>query len=208
MKRRFVAILLTVMLLVTCTVTAMAEAPGIRKVEYEGNGVVEVDFSSDNVKYKNAKVVVKDSSGKKLSATILEKDSDDIVFKVKGLKSDSKYAFAISGVRKGSSGSYGTVTGSFRTPSGSLEIKKVKYDAGDRELEVEFTTKVQFKNLKVTVVDSNGNKLSVKNVKKGSDDVEMKVAGMERGKRYKVTVSGVRVKGKGSYTSISKVFTA
>lgn len=208
MKRRFVAMLLAVMLLVMCTVTAMAETPSIRKVEYEGNGVVEVDFSSNNVKYKNAMVAVKDSIGNTVTAKILEKDNDDIVFKVKGLKANSKYTFAISGVRKGNSGSYGTVTGSFRTPSGSLEIRKVKYDAGDRELEVEFTTKVQFKKLRVTVVDSNGNKLTVKNVKKGSDDVEMKVAGMKRGNRYKVTVSGVRVKGNGSYTSISKIFTA
>lgn len=208
MKNRLMALMLTLALLLACAAPAMAAAPKAKKVECAQNGVVEVDFNSGKVQYKGAKVVVKDADGNKLAVRILEKDSDDITFKVTGLKPGARYSYKITGVRKGGSGSFGNVSGSFKTPSGKPEITKVSYDAEDRELEVEFATRVQFKGLKVTVKDENGNKLTVKKTVKGSDDMEVRVRGMERGKRYTVTVSGVRVKGKGRYISLSKTFTA
>ena len=208
MKRRIIAMLLAVMLLALCASPAMAAAPKVKKVEYEGNGVVEVDFTSKKATYKGAKVVVKDADGNALTAKILEKDKDDITFKVTGLKADSEYTYTISGVRKGKSGSYSKVSGSFRTPSDDPTIKKVKYDKKDKELEIAFATKVQFKGLKVTVKDASGKALKVRKIEKGSDDLEMKVAGMKKGKKYAVAVSDVRVKGVGSYVSVTKTFVA
>ena len=208
MKRRLLAMLLAMLLLALCASPAMAAAPKVKEADYEGNGVVEVDFNSHKVTYKNAKVVVKDADGKKLGVKIIEKDDDDISFKVTGLKFGSKYTYTISGVRAGKSGSYGKVTGSFKMPSEKPAIKKVEYDKRDKELEVEFATRVQFKDLKVTVKDQNGKALIVKKVEKDSDDVEMKVAGMVKGQKYTVTISGVRVKGVGSYVSVKKTFVA
>jgi len=208
MKKRIVAMLLAALMLALCAIPAMAAAPKVKKAEYEGIGVVEVDFTTRNARYKSAKVVVKDSAGKKLTARILEKDSDNISFRVSGLKAGKKYTYTISGVRAGKTGSYGKVKGSFKTPSNKLAIQKVKYDSHDRDLEVEFATKVQYKSLKVTVKDANDNALTVSGLEKGSDDLEMTVKGMTRGKTYTITVSGVRVKGTGSYTSVSKTFTA
>lgn len=208
MKKRLIALLLAALLLALCAAPAMAAAPKIKETEYEDNGVVEVEFSAKKVTYKSAKVVVKDAAGKKLSVKILEKDSDDITFKVSGLKASSKYTYTISGVRAGKSGSYGSVSGSFKTPADAPTVKKVKYDKKDKELEVEFATKVQCKGLKVTVTDESGKALTLKKIEKDSDEVEMKVSGMTKGKTYTVTVSGVRVKGKGSYVSVSKTFVA
>ena len=208
MKRRFLAMLLAVMLLALCASPAMAAAPKVKKTEYEGNGVVEVDYTSQKATYKGVKVVVKDADGKTLTAKIIEKDKDDITFKVTGLKADSKYTYTISGVRKGKSGSYGKVSGSFKTPSDDPTIKKVKYDKTDKELEIDFATKVQFKGLKVTVKNASGKALKVSKIEKGDDDLEMKVSGMKKGKKYTVTVSGVRVKGVGSYVSVKKTFVA
>ena len=208
MKKRLIAIVLTLVLLAACAAPALAAAPKAKKVECEQNGVVEVDFNSKKVQYRNTKVVVKDADGKKLSVKILEKDNDDITFKVTGLKAGASYAYRISGIRKGGSGSYGAVSGTFKAPSDKPKIKKVSYDTNDRELEVDFATRVQYKKLKVTVKDADGKSLAIKKIEKGSDDIEIKVKGMQTGKRYTVTVSGVRVKGKGSYISISKTFTA
>lgn len=208
MKKRIVSMLLAVLMLVVCAVPAMAAAPKVQKTEYEGNGLVEVDFTTENVQYKNAKVTVKDSAGKKLTVSIREKDNDSIIFKVSGLKASSKYSYTVSGVRAGKSGSYGKVTGSFKTPSDKPTIKKVIYDPADKELEVDFATKVQFKNLKVTVEDAAGKKLAVRNIVKDSDDLDMNVSGMVVGQSYTVTVSGVRVKGVGSYVTVSKKFVA
>lgn len=208
MKKRIVALLLAVLLLTISAVPALAAAPKVQRVEYEGNGVVEVDFTTENARYKSARVVVKDAAGKKLTAKIIEKDNDSITFKVSGLKTDSKYTFTISGVRAGKSGSYDKVKGSFKTPSASPEIARVEYDPIDEELEVDFATNVQFRNLKVTVSDAYGDELAVSNLQKGQDDLEMNVEGMVDGETYIVTVSGVRVKGKGSYVTVSKTFVA
>ena len=56
MKRRFVAMLLAAVLLLVCAVPALAAAPKVKKTEYEGNGVVEVDFTSKSVKIGRAHV--------------------------------------------------------------------------------------------------------------------------------------------------------
>ena len=69
MKKRIVSMLLAVLLLALCAMPALAAAPKVKKVEYDGNGVVEVEFTARNVHYKNAKVTVKDSAGKKLTVT-------------------------------------------------------------------------------------------------------------------------------------------
>ena len=208
MKKRIVALLLAVLLLTISAVPALAAAPKVQRVEYEGNGVVEVDFTTENARYKSARVVVKDAAGKKLTAKILEKDSDDISFKVTGVKAGKKYTFTITGVRAGLTGAYGTVKGTFKTPSNKPTIKKVKFDATDDELEIDFATLVQYHNLKVTVKNALGKKLTVRKIEKDSDGLDIDIHGMVKGRKYTVTVSGVRVKGVGSYISVSKTFTA
>ena len=208
MKKRIVSLLLVVLLLTVSAVPALAAAPKIKKVEYDGNGVVDVDFTTKNVRYKNAKVVVKDSSGKKLTARIIEKDNDEVSFKATGVKAGKKYTFTISGVRAGKSGSYGTVKGSFSTPSGKPRIVKVAFDPDYDDLEIDFATDVEYKNLKITVRDADGNNLLIYNIEKGPDNLDMDVEGMVAGNTYTVTISGVRVKGVGSYTSVSKTFVA
>lgn len=207
--KKIIAVLLAVMLLAFAAAPAMAAAPKIRKTEYEGNGIVGVDFNSERVRYKSAKVKVKDEAGKSHSATILEKDDDDITFRIDNPKAGAKYTFTISGVRVGKSGSYGSVKGSFRTPSYSApEIEELDYDAEDRELDIDFTTRVQFKNLKVAVKDADGRAVTVQKIKKGKDDIEVKLRGVVPGETYSVTVSGVSVKGKDSYASVTGTFVA
>ena len=208
MKKRIVSLLLAMLLMLMCAVPAMAAAPVIKKTEYEGNGLVEVDFTTKNVRYKNARVVVKDSAGKRLTVKILEKDSDDIIFKVAGLKANKKYTYTISGVRTGKTGAYGSVKGSFRTPSNKPVVAKVAFDPAHDDLEIEFATKVQFKKLKVTITAADGDELGIYNLEKDVDELEMDVEGMIAGQEYTITVSGVRVKGVGSYTRVSKTFVA
>ena len=211
MKKKIISILLVLVLTMMTAVPALAAAPKVKRTEYEGNGVVDVDFTK-KVSYKSAKVVVKDPSGKKMTVKIIEKDNDDISFKVSGIKAGVKYKYTISGVRVGKSGSFGKVSGSFKTPaaqaSSNVSIKKVEYDRGDKEIEVVFSTKVQYKSLKVTVKDSSGKKVTVKRIEKDDDDLSIKVSGIKSGKKYTIQLSGVSVKGKNSYKTVSKTFTA
>ena len=166
MKKLFIA-LLALSVLIASALPAMAAAPAIRRVEFDG-GKVEVDFSG-SVQYSGAQVAVKDSSGKFYSARIVEKDGDDLSFAVSGLAAGKTYAFAIRGVRAGRSGSYGIVYGSFRVPAAKTLAMRASYDSGDRELDIEFSGNVQYKNPRVEVKDINGRSYSVKVTDADSD---------------------------------------
>ena len=208
MKKKLLALVVSVMTIMATTVPALAATPTIQKTEYEGSGYVEVDFTR-NVQYKSAKVTVKDSSGKKYTATIKKKDNDDLLFYVKNIKAGKKYTYTISGVRTGRSGSYKKVSGKFTVPAkNKVTIKSLDYDREDRELEIDFASKVLYKSAKVTVKDSAGKSYTVKILKKKKDSIEVRVSGLKRKKSYTVKVSGVRTNTSGSsYTSVSKTFT-
>ncbi|MCM1544250.1 MAG: hypothetical protein NC110_03025 [Ruminococcus sp.] len=205
MKKRIFALILTIVIALSCVTMAFAATPVIKKTKYEGSGIVEVDFQKA-VQYKNAKVTVKDSNKKSYTVTIKEKDSDDIKFYVKGIKSSSKYTYNISGVRSGKSGSYVTVSGTFTTPSAKLAVKKAAYDSKDKELEIDFNSKVQYKNLKVTVKDANGKTYTTKVVDKDDDELDVSIKGLAAGKKYTYTISGIRKKGTTTYGSLSGTF--
>ncbi len=208
--KKLVAALLVLVSLLTAALPAMAAAPAIKKVKYEGSGKVEVEFTKENVRYKSAKVSVKDENGKSYSAKITEKDDDELTFKVSGIAAGKSYSFVLSGVRAGKSGSYGSVGGSFKTPAaGKLAIHDVDYDHEDRELEVEFSGRVQYKSAKAVVKDASGKSYTVKILEKDSDSIELRVKGLTRGKTYGVQISGVRLKSTGgSYGSVSTTFVA
>jgi len=210
MKKLSILILIFSLLSVIA-IPVFAASASIRRTEYEGSGVVEVDFKNP-VQYKNASVTVKDSSGKKYSASIREMDDDDLTFKVSGIAAGKTYSYTISGIRSGKSGSYGRVSGSFKAPAASsgqrVSIKELDYDHDDNELEIEFNTKVQYKNLSVKVTDASGKSYSVSIREKDNDSVEARVSGLKKGAKYTVKVSGVRGDSSGSYSSASKSFTA
>lgn len=207
--KKWIALLLVIVSLLSLSAPAMAAAAVIQKVEYDGNGKVEVDWRK-NVQYKSAKVSVKDSDGKSYTAKIQEKDKDDLTFKVSSIAAGKSYSFTISGVRAGKSGSYGSVSGSFKVPAAkNIAIKDTDYDFEDKELEIEFNTKVQYKSLKVRVKDSSG-KLYTASVRDyDNDSVEVRVKGLKRGQTYAVQVKGIRAKGSGSsYGNIVDTFVA
>lgn len=97
--------------------SAATGSPKIEDVEYNGSGVVEVDFVGD-VKYKRAKVTVRDNKGKKYKAKIVKKDEDDLKFRIKKYKKGRTYTFKIKGVKKWYNG------GKYRTVKGKVKIRK------------------------------------------------------------------------------------
>lgn len=100
-----------------------AAAPQKKSIKYEGYGKVELEFRS-KVQWKNAKVTVKDSTGKAYSVKILNKDNDEIEFKILQFKQGQKYTCTVSGVRQGRSGNYGKVSGSVTIPTTKVSESK------------------------------------------------------------------------------------
>ncbi len=203
-------------LMVSALVFGITAAPAnaaakIKEAEYEGKGKVEIDFFS-KVEYKNLKVTAKDQSGKNVKVKIEDADDDDLTFKLKSFKSGSTYTYKISGIRKKGESKYGTIKGSIKIPKsgGSVPVEKVEYDAKDREVSFEFETKIEYKNLKVTI--SDGKKNYVTSIDDDDDEdflkdeVEVKVKKLKKGVMYHYTISGIKKAGDKKFTSISGNF--
>lgn len=208
MKKRMITLVLALAMILSLSVNVFAAAPVVEKTEYEGRGYVEVEFTK-KVQYKNVKVTVKNAAGKVMTAVITEKDDDDLTFRVSGVKPGAKYTYTISGVRAGRAGKYQSVTGSFKVPKWDPLIKDIDYDAEDRELEVEFVKRVQYKNLKVTLKDAKGNTVRCRIEEKHAREIDLVIpGGLKAGQKYTITISGIRQGTTGSYTSLSSTFTA
>ena len=112
-------------MIITSVAGAWAAAPHREKVEYKGSGKVEFEFRED-VDYNNVSVAVKDSSGKSYSTKILEKDDDEIKFRINDYKKGTTYNITVSGVRQEGTSSYGEVTGKVKIPAASKSISRKK----------------------------------------------------------------------------------
>ncbi len=195
------------------TVRGTVVVPSITKVviertKYEGSGKVEVDFVG-RVAYSGASVSVKDSSGKTYRASICDKDSDELDFKVAGIAAGKTYRFTIKGIRNADGNVMTTVSGSFKTPAAALvTIREIEYDEDDRELSVEFSRRVNYRDAKATVKDANGKSYGVRILEKDGDEMDLYVSGLRRGQKYTLSISGVKASTATSYTTVKKNFYA
>lgn len=190
---------------------AVSGKPSIEKTDYDGKGKVEVEFYGD-VKYYNTKVTVtKLSTGQTYNAEIIKKDSDDIEFISPSYTSGCKYKYTISGVKKYRASSYTSVSGYFTVPKATtIKIEEIEYDAEDRELSVDFKTRVNWKNPTVNVYSTSGTYIcSGRILEKDSDGIEVRLSkSLSYGKKYTCKISGVKAKTASEYKTISKKFYA
>ena len=188
MKKYFAAALALVSLF---SFSAFANEAQIEKTVYEGMGVVDVDFVWD-VQFSNLQVTVQDQDGFSYDVTIRERDDDDLVFQVQNIVPNQEYTYTVTGVRSGFGGDYGSVTGSFFVPSNEAPaVKSVEYDAEDREIDVEFFTRVSFENAALKVFDLNGKEYEATVREVDGDGFEAYVPGLKRGESYTLQVEGV-----------------
>ncbi len=103
---------------------AFASAPTKEKVTYLGRGKVEVSFLED-AEYRNVKVTVRDTSGKRYKASIYGIDDDELKFRIKKCKAGKTYKFTISGVRAEFTSKFGKVKGTFRVKK-AFRTKRVR----------------------------------------------------------------------------------
>ena len=209
MKKIVSLVIAAMMVLLVGASFALAEAAQIQRVKYEGNGLVDVEFLRD-VGYDNLTITVSDSLGNAYTTTIVERDDDDLTFRVDQIAAGEEYTFTISGVRSGRSGEYGSVTGTFSTPEeGQVGIETVEYEADEREVEIDFIGRVEFDmNCTVTMTDAMGNTYNGQILKMDEDSLEVYVEGLTRGETYTVLVTGVRNVGQAEFGSVEWEFQA
>ena len=186
-------------------------APSIEEIEYEKGGKVEVEFYG-KVKYNNVKVTVeKLSTGKKYTAQVIKKDSDDITFKSPSYSQGCKYKFTISGIKKSTSSKYTKVSGYFTVPKKTaIKIDEIEYDREDNELSFDFATKVNWKSPTVKITNESGTVVyKSRIVEKDSDELELRLSSkLTYGKKYKYTITGIKAKTAANYRTLSGTFVA
>ena len=130
---------LTVVMLLAAQLSASAASPAVEEVEHKGKGRVEVEFYG-KVQYKNVKVTVKDTSGKKYKVNKIRRDSDDISFNIKNYKKGKTYRIYVKGVKVRGTKKYGIASCRLNIPkaatgkaiSASKAISIAKSDAAKK----------------------------------------------------------------------------
>lgn len=199
MKKLF-ALTIAAALLLTMTAFAGAE---ILRVEYEGNGRVEVQLN-EKVNTDGLAVTVTDPEGNPVPASVREEKDDredDIDFLIESYTYDTEYAFELTG-------GFGSLTGTVRIPAESELIREVDPDYGDREIEIEFFGKVEYENPTVAITTEAGTACEARITEREDDSLEVAVSDLTRGTTYTVTVSGVRAAGTEAFGVAETRFTA
>lgn len=181
---------------------------------------IEVKFRTKVRWSRNAKVSsVKDNKGKKYTAWLNDTDSDDCDIYIKSLKSGRTYTIVIDGIKKSGAKSYGKLTLKVKIPSDNkkvsnskLKVRRAVFDGDDddedrygSEIDIKFNTEVEWKrNAKVSSIKDNKGK-SYKGVLNDKDDdsCEVYIKNMTYGRTYTIKISGIKVKGASSYTTIT-----
>ena len=192
MNKKIALIIAAALLSLVMLVAAVAEGfnSDIKRSEYEGNGVVEVDFIRD-VRYDNPQLTVTDSTGVSVPAVIINTDDDDIKFRIENPVPGETYDYAFTGLTARRSGEEMKISGSVRVPlEGEVVIRKVQYDR-DGEIEIDFSGTVQYGDVKAAVSSLLGGEFEVVITEKDRDSIEGYVKGLEYGGIYTLTVSGV-----------------
>lgn len=203
--KKLTAILLAAMLL---TLPALAAAPEAERIEYEGNGFIEMDFIRD-VSYENLSIAVRDFSGAEYPVTVFERDDDDLTFRAENLIPGETYEIIVSGIREGRSGDFGSVTGQISIPEAGIPaVRSIEYDAEDRELDIDFVEKVDFTDLQLEVTDLNGNAYATRIIETDRDGFEAKVDGLTRGESYLARITGVSLSGLNDARTVTAEFVA
>ena len=87
-------------------------------------------------------------------------------------------------------------------------VEDVEYDCEDREVNIEFYGRVQWKKAKVKIYDKKGNQYARYIIEKDSDDIEIKTRRLRIGKKYKYKISGIKRRGTKGYKTIKGSFYA
>lgn len=224
MKLKSLVAVTAVCLLTTSTTAFAAKASftsstktttkiNVKSVNYDyddSDDDIEIDFSSRIKLKSNAKVTVKDSTGKSYKAYIEDDDSNEIDIDVANLKANRKYTVTITGIKKSNASKYGTLTVTFSIPKASTNlVKDVDYDADDKEVSFEFKNNVSYKNAKVVITNTSNTKTyTTRIVEKDSDEITARVSGLKRGSTYKYKITGVTDKATKSSKTLSGTFKA
>jgi len=82
------------------------------------------------------------------------------------------------------------------------KFEDIDYE-GNGRVDVDFCSRVVYKDAKVKVKDSDGKSYTASIVARDNDEVDFKIKNFATGKTYTFTISGIKVSGTDKYTSVT-----
>lgn len=182
-------------------------SPKIAKVICTASGKLNVSFKG-KVKYSDTvKVTITDAEGKEVDCQIKKKNKTSMQISVQGLVKGQKYTLTIEGVIAKNTSEPVTITKTFTAKGMKTACKASKVTVAKKKfITIKVKGNVCYKDATVTVVDEDGNSLEAEIVKKTKGNIKVWVDGLVKGKKYTVTITGVKVKKEKNYSSITKTF--
>ena len=118
-----------------------------------------------------------------------------------------KYTVQISGVKAAGAEEYAAVECEFTAKKLKTAVRTEKPAVSKNFVIIKFKGKAVFKDIAVTMADEGGSELAAKIVKKTKSQIRISTEGLEHGKKYTVTVNGVKLKKEKNFGSVVRTFT-
>lgn len=181
----------------------------VSKVTCTASGKLNVSFKGE-VKYSDTvKATVTDADGKEVECQIRKKNKASMQISVKGLVKGQKYTLTIEGVIAKNATEPATITKTFTAKGMKTACKVAKVTVAKKKfVTIKMKSSAYYKDATVTVKDAEGKTYDAKIVKKAKGNIKIKVAGLKKGEKYTVTITGVKTKKEKNYSSITRTFVA
>lgn len=185
------------------------ESQKVAKVTCTASGKVNVSFKG-KVTYTDAlSASIKDAEGNEIACKISKKNKALLTVTAAGLVKGQKYTLTIEGVQAKNATEAATITKVFTAKGMKTECKPSKVKKVNKSTFIlSLKGKAYYKDATVTVVDEDGNAVEASIIKKAKGTIKIKAASLVKGKKYTVTVTGIKTKKEKNFSSITKTFTA
>ncbi len=183
-------------------------AQKVSKVTCTASGKVNVSFKGKVIYTDTLSVVIADEAGKEMECKILKKNKGLMSVSAKGLVKGQKYTITIEGVMAKNATEAATITKTFvakgMKTTNRVSKATVKYQ---KFVILKFKSSADYKDATVSVTDEDGKVYEAKIVKKAKGNIKIQIEGLEKGKKYTVTVTGIKTKKEKNFSSVTKTFT-
>ncbi|MEG1362192.1 MAG: hypothetical protein RSC69_06510 [Lachnospiraceae bacterium] len=130
---------------------------------------------------------------------------DDLKIYSVNLPIKKNLTVTIDGIKYFDQAQFGSVTGTFKTESNDVLIKKIEVKS-DSQVDVSFKTKVKYRRAKVKIVDQNKKEYPATVKFNSGFECSIIAKGMPNNTNFTFEISGIRTKGSKEYTTVSGVF--
>ena len=188
----------------------VAKKTKVTKVTCTSDGKVTISFKNKVSYTDEASAIITAEDGTEIACTISKQNKRAMVMTAEGLVQGQKYTLTVSGIIVEDSTEATTITKTFTVKGMKTKNRIVKTTANSDAdtVTIKMSAATFYKEATVEVTDTEGEELDATIVKKTRNAIKVKVEGLEKGEKYKVTINGVKTKKEKNYSTVTKTVKA